>query len=239
MSARESRIKNRALLRAVLGFLFLTVASAAEAQSAYVGGSLVADVLRFSGSTTQTNPGNGEVMGGALRLGAPLGDRWGVDLEFARTGEIDTSPDVRILAQSIGSAILTSLADRSTGIAIFPPPVVRAEQQLSTLTTMLWWRYDVNERFDLLYLGGVAFTRMEREYRVDYPLVRVPLPPEFVRPPVVFEDESVEYDAGVAVGLDARIVMTEHLRLVPGVRLMTIGRGGWSVRPAVGLHWIF
>ena len=36
--------------------------------------------------------GNGETFGGALRAGTPLGQHWGVELEFARTGEIEMMP---------------------------------------------------------------------------------------------------------------------------------------------------
>jgi hypothetical protein len=34
---------------------------------------------------------NGEALGGGLRVGVPLGDRWDVDLEVARTGAIESS----------------------------------------------------------------------------------------------------------------------------------------------------
>ena len=77
--------------------LVLSGATSAAAQSPYVGAAVLADVVRSSGSGDQ-QPGNGETIGGALRVGTSLGARWGVELEFVRSGETDWRPDVAILA---------------------------------------------------------------------------------------------------------------------------------------------
>lgn len=218
----------------VLAWLVLCSSSgAADAQPAYVGASILADVVRASGSEPQ--PGSGEAIGGALRVGAPLGDRWGVDLDFARSGEIEWRPDVRILADI--SRSVPDLVGVLPDIAIFPAPEISVQAQLSTLTTMLWWRQPVTERFDLVYLGGAAFTRTATDSRVSYGQVR-PLRPGGVSFPQLFEQEAVGYDTGVAVGLDGRMAMTDHLRLVPGLRLLTVA-SRWVIRPSVGLMWSF
>ena len=42
------------------------------------------------------------------------------------------------------------------------------------------------------------------------------------------------YGTAPAVGLDVRVAMTDHVRLVPGLRLLAIdenGRTGWMTRP--------
>jgi hypothetical protein len=209
----------------------LSSATAASAQP-YFGGSILADIIRTSGPVDQT-PGSGEAIGGALRMGVATGDRWGVDLEFARSGEVEWQPDVSILSGVTLPGVFGALPTT----AIFPSPQISFEAQLSTLTTMLWWRQEVNDRFDLVYLGGAAFTRIATQGSVSYILPArgevLPLPI-----PQLFEQESVEYVAGVVVGLDGGIGMTEHLRLVPGLRMIAVG-SRWIVRPSVGLQWKF
>jgi len=214
----------------------VALASSAAAQSPYVGGALIADVARFSGSNGDTVPGNGEAIGGAVRAGVPLGNQWGVDLEFTRSGEIETTPDVRILAQLVSPGGIPEFIPQ-----IFPPPDIRNRQQLSTLATTVWRQQYISERFDLMYLGGVAFNRIERSLRIGFaiPDINLPAIPRIDLPPPVFQQESVSYGAGVIVGLDARVGMTEHLRLVPGARLLTASPGGWVVRPAVGVQWVW
>ena len=233
---REFREFGELMAAAMAFLLVLVAASSAAGQSTYVGGSVVADVVRLSGTSDAFNPGSGEAIGGALRVGAPLGSQWGVDLEFSRSADIDGRPAANIL--TIESTIPGSVVGGTP--TIFPPPDIRTRQQLSTLTTMLWWRHEVSGRLDLVYLGGVAFNRTAREFRFTFPAVTIPVfPPGGVRrPSQVFEQETVSYDAGVAVGLDAGIAMTDHLRLVPGVHLLTVP-GGWVLRPAVGLQWLF
>jgi hypothetical protein len=226
----------------VLAMLFIFVAAgSAAAQSAYVGGSVLADVIRVSGGD-EVGPGNGEAIGGALRVGSRLGESWGVDLEFARSGEIEWEPDVRILTTAT-----TRFSSGVPGgipvpeIAIFPVPEVEFRQQLSTLSTMLWWRQEVGDRVHLLYLGGASFSRTRRESRFSYGPIVLPaaVGGGIIRPAQIFDSEAVVYDAGVAVGLDAGINLTEHVRLVPGTRLFTAAPGGWVIRPSVGLHWLF
>jgi hypothetical protein len=210
----------------------LAYSSSATAQSAYVGASAIADVVRLSGSTVDTF-GNGEAIGAALRAGTGLGAQWGVDIEFARSGEIETTPDVRILTPLLAGEFPNTLLP-----TIFPPPEISTRQRLSTLATTAWWRQDVGGRFGLVYMGGVAFTRTVREISVQFPRVPLPAPLGGVIAVPSIEQESVGYDAGVIVGLDGRVRMTDHLHLVPGVRLQSIP-DGWVVRPGVGVSWEF
>ena len=67
-------------------------AGAARAQGLYVGGAIGAEVVRTSstqsgGSTFNT--GSGEAFAGAIRVGAGITERFGVEAEFFRPGEID------------------------------------------------------------------------------------------------------------------------------------------------------
>jgi len=168
--------------------------------------------------------------GGSIRGRTTLAQNWGVDLEFARSAEFETQPDVGILQTA-------SLIPE-----ILPFPAVTNRQQLSTLTTTLWWRQELSERLQLIYLGGAAFTRTSNSF--SYSFVRftpsftgsfggVTLLPE----PQFVSFESVFFDAGVVAGMDARIG-TDRLRFVPGVRILTVGEG-WVVRPSAGVQWAF
>ena len=120
-------------LRAILSVLtVLLPVTSADAQP-YVGASFLADVIRASGPNDQ--PGSGEALGGGLRLGARLGEQWGLDVEFARSGDVEWQPDVTILAELTQS--LPGVIGVLPNIAIFPQPEISVEAHLSTLTTML------------------------------------------------------------------------------------------------------
>jgi hypothetical protein len=239
-------------MRLVLALALLTiVATTASAQSTYVGASFIGDVVRTSGASFDGSgggAGNGETFGGALRVGAPLGRQWGVELEFARTGEIDTAPVGVFPAGFPVGSIEWSSGDSSgvpssitSSTAIFPSPRFESERRLATISTLLWWDHELSDRISLVYLGGVAFTRSTWEVRIsypDFPIPPLPFPRPAILPPRDLNQEITSYGADVAVGFEGRIGMTDHLRLVPGVRLQTISEG-WAIRPGVGLQWEF
>ena len=227
--------------------LLIAAASTASAQSTYVGASFIGDVVRTSGSNFGGGTGNGETFGGALRVGTPLGQQWGVELEFARTGEIEMMPGGVFPATGIqwsdaapGSVPFTSVTASSV---IFPTPRFESERRLTTVSTLLWWNQELSDRVSLVYLGGVAFTRTNWKVRISYPNFPVPALPlpggrPTILPPPDLNQESTSYGADVVVGFEGRIKMTDHLRLVPGIRLHTIS-DGWAIRPGVGLQWAF
>ena len=229
-----SRLLAKSTVVFVAALLVALSATGAAAQSPYVGGAVLADIVRSSGSEDQ-QPGNGETLGGALRVGTSFGQRWGVELEFVRSGETDWRPDVSILAGLTSSvpSFISTLPD----IAIFPSPQIEIESQLSTLTTSLWFRQNVTDRFSLVYLGGAAFARTETETNVEYPIIPLPRGGQ-TAPTRLYSQEAVIYDAGLSVGLNGEIEMTDHLRLVPGIRMLNIA-SQWLLRPSVGLHWRF
>ena len=214
--------------------LVVVGATSAAAQSPYVGGAVLADIVRSSGSLDQ-RPGNDETFGGALVVGTSLGERWGVELEFVRSGETEWRPDLTILAGNTTSVpgFISSLPD----IAIFPAPEIEIESRLSTLTPSIWFRQNIGGRFALVYLGGAAFARTTTETNVDYRVVTTPRGGQNA-PTRLYSFDSVTYDTGLSVGLNGDIEMTEHLRLVPGIRMLNIA-SQWLLRPSVGLHWRF
>jgi hypothetical protein len=235
-------------MRHLLGVTLLVgVASTASAQSTYVGASFIGDVVRTLGSGFGDSAGNGETFGGALRVGTPLGQHWGVELEFARTGEIEMMPfgvfpaaGAEWSSEVSGSFTFTPITTTSL---IFPAPRFESERRHATVSTLLWWDHELSDRVSLVYLGGVAFTRTTWELRISYPDFPVPPLPLPLGRPTIFpppdlNQETTSYGADVAVGFEGRIGMTEHLRLVPGIRLQTIF-DGWAIRPGVGLRWEF
>src|SRR4029434_2640504 len=86
-------------------------------QSAYVSAAVVGDVLLNTHSETSLGgdlPSGGEAIGFALRVGTPLGSRWGVELEFTRAGEIETKFDGAI---PLASRASTTVSWTSTSVA--------------------------------------------------------------------------------------------------------------------------
>ena len=89
---------------------------------------------------------------------------------------------------------------------------------------------------DLVYLGGVAFSRERTEISQNFPTILgliAPLPP-----PSAFRSTTISYGTRPLAGVEARIRFTSHVRLIPGVRLQGITEG-WLLRPYVGLGWFF
>ena len=217
------------------------ITAPAFAQGPYVGASIGADIARFSSSDGFDNPATGEALSWALRLGGPIGSRFGVELEFARPEEIekDQTPDVRILAavsDLLGQS--NTIGVPNVGTAIFPPInfSVRTSRRNTTLTASVWARQEVSRRFSMVYLGGIGFNRIEQLYEYNFgggPRLNPLLPTILPR-----STRTTEYSVGPMVGVEARVGMSDHLRLVPGVRLHAL-QSGWLVRPAVGLAWEF
>jgi hypothetical protein len=226
-----------------LATLLLTVWTGTTfAQSPYVGADLVGDVLRNTHSESTLGldvPSGGEAIGFALRVGTPLGSRWGIELEFARPGEIETEFNGAIpLASSV--EILTTLARAPGGITaaqLFPSPLpyrLRSSQRHSTLATMVWFNQSLSPKISLVYLAGMGFYRAtyESEARFDIlPASTIPV----VFPPIT---KTVTYGVRPLAGFEARIKLTDHVDLVPGVRLHGL-ESAWLLRPAVGLAWNF
>jgi hypothetical protein len=226
----------------------LCTVGTAQAQSTYVGASALADIARFSSAGFGDSPG-GEAFGGAIRVGTGVTERWGIDLEFTRPGEIEQENS---LYYALGR-FETALVDLVPGLAPSTPPggmpidigrigaslpfpfSSTTTERYSTLTVMPYVRQSLGFRADIVYLGGLAFVRTTS--RMNFGGGIRPLG-GLTR----FEQSSVTYGSAPAVGLDVRVSMTEHVRLVPGLRLLAIdesGRTGWITRPSVGLQWTF
>ena len=225
--------------------LFGVVAPPAFAQGAYVGAFLVGEIVRVDQYDSRAeDSGNGESLGFALRLGSPIGAKWGVEAEFVRPGEITSnqSPEIFPAVYDVTPIqVIPGLPNQGVNVydpLIFPPISYefRSTQRRSTLSTSLWVRQELSSRVSMVYLGGVAFGRTSTEVEITYTFPRqtiLPLPPI---PPLT--NESIYYDVQPMVGVEGRIRMGGKVDLVPGLRLHG-AQGGWLIRPAVGLSWNF
>jgi hypothetical protein len=218
------------------------LAGSAQAQSTYVGVSALSDIARF-GSMGIGDSSGGEAFGGAIRVGTSITDRWGVDLEFARPGEIETENDIGfLLGAPVRGAVFEGPRNRALAPAtdlissILPPSFrITNTQRYTSLTVMPWVRQSLGSRADIVYLGGLALLRTTN--RTDYgPGIRL------AAGLTTLDSTIVSYGSAPAVGMDVRIAMSEHLKLVPGIRLIALddrGQTGWLTRPSVGLQWRF
>lgn len=199
----------------------------------YVAAALSADIARNGSSAGVESPGNGEAFSFSLRVGAPVTRWFGVELDFTRPSEIETdqSPDIRILSAYTVVSSLDGLTVPSAPIAGYK---IHTARRASTITAGVWAKQEVSPRLSLAYLGGIAFARLDQTMTTtfDYPLPVLSIYPR------AYEFTSVEYTQGPMAGIEARIALTDHAQLVPGLRLLSVG-GGWIMRPAVGLGWAF
>jgi hypothetical protein len=217
-----------------------------QAQTTYVGASAVADIARFGSAGVEDSSG-GEAFGWAIRVGTAITDRWGIDLEFTRPGEIEQENSFSYLAGGLETVLPDFAPGRfppATGIpidigrigtALSVPFSSMTKQRYSTLTVMPYVRQSLGSRADILYSGGLALVRNSSQVSLGGGI-------RLLGSITPFEQSFVTYGAAPVVGVDVRVSMTDHLRLVPGLRLLVVdegGRSGWVTRPSIGLQWTF
>ena len=235
--------------RVALAIVFSLVAVAAHAQGPYVAATIGADVSRLSHSTSSLSrlpSGDSEVFSWSLRVGTPVGESWGVELEFLQssrsrgegpngivplipgTGTVTLLPGV---VTTTGGTIGNPLPNIPSPIAGFQTDVRRTH---SDLDTVAWARQRVGGSIDLVYLGGVAFSRQRLEITQTFPTLIALFAPGGG----TFRTTTIDYGTRPLVGVEARIGLTAHVRLVPGIRLQGLS-AGWLLRPYAGLGWVF
>lgn len=215
--------------QAVWFLVCVLVAGPAFAQSAYVAAGVGADVFR---------PGRVEVRGAddwsaageavavSARIGTAVTDRWGVEFEFTRAGDIE-----REIQRGLPVPLLTRQA-----LPLFES-TIHLTRRNSTLDAVAWVAQPLSSRVDLVYVGGVAFTRAVEE--MEFELTRRAALAPIVVPSSI---RTTTYGAGPVAGLEARVQLPARTILIPGVRLHGVGGdagGGWLVRPSVALGWRF
>ena len=218
-------IKSRGLLLLTISALFGTP-SPSWGQTAYVGASLMGDIVRTTHTDSSFVDGGetgGEAVGFALRVGTGLGSNWGVELEYARPSAISREQFIYPMF-AIQAGLMPDVVPE-----IFPLPLPsETRDRNTTLSAVLWANQAVTERVSLVYLGGVAFNRFSREYGYAFDVL-----------PALFSvSRTVTYSTRPVVGFESWIGLTDNVTLMPGLRLLGV-EGGWSIRPAVGIGWSF
>jgi hypothetical protein len=217
----------------VLWLIFVLFATSVSAQSPSVGAAVGLDVSRFD--RVEADGFNGVTAGGeaiafSLRLGTPIGQRWGVELAVTRPSEVERESSVGFPRP------LTAISAAPIPI---PIPTFEArttiERRNTTLDTVLWVSQPAGSRVDLVYLGGLAFSRIVEDIGLQFTR-------RLAGTVVPNSTRTITYGVGPVAGMEARIGLTDHVSLVPGVRLHGIGgrtADGWLLRTSAGLAWQF
>ena len=236
------------MARLILTLLVVSFAASAGAQSAYVAGTIGADVSRVSHTDANfisSSPNGSETLSGSLRVGTAIGPSWGVELEFVQSAHShdQVTPVVSPLATTTSTTGVPTITFQGVTISspsanVIPVRFVQSDirQSHSDLDALVWVRQAVGGSVDLVYLGGLAFSRQRTEVTQNFPTILqlfAPLPPNSA-----FRSTTISYGTRPLAGVEGRIKFTSHVRLVPGVRLQGIA-DGWLVRPYVGLGWFF
>lgn len=237
-------------MRPYIVVICLLVAAPAAAQSTSIGVTANWDLARFSRleidddvtiATGAEDSLDGEALGFSVNARRAIGEHWGVAVEFSRSGEIESRATRRVTPLRPGGTTIPSLPGVTQIPTIFPPIpdfefVLETEQQHQTVGALLWARQELSDRVDLSYAGGITFVRseFERQYTITDPRLAI-----FVAPTDL---STIDFSVGATVGVDADVELTEHTAFTAGVRLQSIssgGRGGWLIRPGVGVRWTF
>lgn len=218
------------------------LASPVSAQNQYVGAALVGDIARFSRADLDddrrlfpTVPReaslDGEALGLGVSAGTAIGERWGIEIEVVRPARIERS-----IRQTFPFTF------PAPGLFPLPGPLptfefeLQGSQRHTTITAAGWLRQDLGDRFEISYLAGITFSRMELEHTVSIPLLRslIPIPLPSI--------DAIEHGVGPAIGIQAQWKVTDRVAIVPGMRLHGValsGTSGWLLRPAIGARWLF
>jgi hypothetical protein len=182
------------------------------------------DLARFLGVNSTGE--DGEALGFNVKLGRAITDRWGVEVEFARTGEFEHRAPFAI------PAVIRETLDLRVSLPAFE---FEAERQHTMIAALAFVRQELGERVDLSYLGGISFNRVETEQTYTGPRI-------LIYPPIAVPNyETIEYGVGPTVGVEAAFKFGAAA-VTTGVRLQSaIGgsRSGWLIRPNVGMRWTF
>src|SRR6476660_4478694 len=144
----------------LLTLAFVLAAAAARAQSPYVAGTIGADLSRISHTESSVSPAassDSEVVSGSIRAGASVGQNWGVELEFVKSGRSHNQVSPNIYSP-LASAV-TSLTGAPAGIptiSVIAPYQSDVRQSHYDFDTVAWVRQRAGNSVDLVYVGGVA-----------------------------------------------------------------------------------
>lgn len=226
-------------LAATTAAMLFTISITADvlAQSTTISASLIGNIVRTDSLDTELpfvdnlSP-NGSSVGVALRVTQALADRWGVELEFALPGDIESEAT----RQTTISSTLSPTPPPPFSFQVLTPVSYRiaTRRQHLTIGTTAWFKQSIGGKTSLVYSAGVGLLRMRQELEYDFssviPGLTIPFPPSGVT--------SISYAVAPLLGLDAQIALSEHVRLVPGIRVQPHS-SMWLLRPGIGVGWTF
>lgn len=200
----------------------VAAAESAHAQAspngrAYVSASLIGDIKRFGGDVDDPLF-DGETIGAAVAIGVAVHPRWdllaGVDVPRYTA----TSRERHVTFQR-NVITLQSIT----------------ENQTLSVNTLARFRGPGRGRVQFGYLAGLSIVRFRRNSHTEAP----PNTPSALIPRA---DGTVGYAAGPTVGFDARVAVSPHLSVVPGLYATVFNvteTNGLVVRPRLSLRWTF
>jgi hypothetical protein len=206
----------------VVATLLLTAPGVARAQQPaadriFVGASLFGEVKRFSGEPGEALL-DGNTIGVGLVVGTAVHPRWDVQLGVDIPRETSTARE-RIVTLGKNSYTLQSITANRT-------------LSVGALVRLRGRRLG---RVQFGYLGGISFIRLRRDAHTeageDVPSGLIPRPVSFI-----------DYSAAPTLGFDARIILSEHLSLLPGIHATIVNfepDSGILLWPRVGVRWRF
>jgi len=201
----------------MMGMACAAAAQSPPAEGPYVSVSAVADVKRFSGDPA-TNVLDGQAAGIAAAFGSSLGARWDLEVGFdAPRDSANSRPRVVTVRREV-----ISLQSRTRNRALSVEALIRFRARRAG-------------RVQIGYLCGLSFLRLHRHFDTlapaDTPESLVPRPTELL-----------SYGMAPTVGVDAHLGVTDHLIVVPAVRVSAFnfdGVSGVLLRPRIGVGWVF
>jgi hypothetical protein len=205
----------------VAAVLAMTTGSARAQQPGsdriFVGASVFGEVKRFSGEPGEALL-DGNTVGLGLVVGTAIHPRWDLQLGVDMPRETSTSRD-RTVTLGKNSYTLQSVTSNRT-------------LSVGALVRLRGRRVG---RVQFGYLGGISFIRLRRDAHTEG---AANVPSGLIPRPVSF----IDYSAAPTLGFDARIILSEHFSLLPGIHATVVNfepDTGILLWPRVGVRWRF
>lgn len=231
------------MVRRALPSLFLStllfVAHPALAQpdsgTVFFGAGALASIERLPRTSNlgiATDERDGTVAGGVLALGVYLTPHVSARVEWSLTDQLEFGTEVTefpVQTPNVGPNLPTRLVIG---------PRIQGRRQAKVGAALLGYHVG-SGRHALELLGGVGWvadeTRVRYDFRIAGPMVpgvqlSLPFPSS--------ESRSTVYYTVAMAGADVKVGLTEHVAIVPNIRLFGAS-GGLSIRPGVGVRWTF
>jgi hypothetical protein len=209
-------------------------ASSAFAQSIYVGAGVGSDTILASSIEAEgviDADTGGTTTGLSFRAGIELGQRWGAEVEVAHALTLERSNPNEFPRGGVFGVLPPGFVPRFR---------VDSEQEATAVNPLAWVSYAASARVEVVLVAGASFNRTVVEHQLQFdPSVLAGFPPGSVGLVIGPERTRITtYDVGPLVGIETRVAFGDHFRLVPAFRMSSAGVG-WSLRPAVGVNWMF